>query len=162
MMTPQRQWLSRLTAGGVFGSPPGGLRVRSQPGRQQRLAGLAEEGSRVPTLGGASTSRVGNTVRAQPVFAGTASGGAHHPGSDRRAHHGLHRYAKGTDRAKAEDLGGHRAQRLGVSWDLKAGIGGVLRGSRVRSQHQDDSGLPGSLQEVLTGPHPAVLGSAPS
>ena len=31
------------------------------------------------------------------------------------AHRGLHHYPRGTDLAEAEDLGGHRAQRLGVS-----------------------------------------------
>ena len=52
--------------------------------RQQRLAGLAEEDWMVPTLGGASTSRVGDAARAQPVNAGTSTGVAHHPDSDRR------------------------------------------------------------------------------
>ena len=32
----------------------------------------------------------------------------------------------------------------------------------IKMSAPDDSGLPGSLKEVLSGPHPAVLGPAPS
>ena len=69
---------------GVFSGPHPAVSGPHPARRQQQLAELAEEGWRVPTLGGASTSRVGDAARAQPVITGAGTGVAHLPGSDRR------------------------------------------------------------------------------
>ena len=100
------------------------------------------------------------------------------------AHHGLHHYPSGTDLARAEDPGGHRAQRLGVTWGLEAAglgaasavggpapstrrqwlarltaggsLGSPPGGLRARAQLEDNSGSPGSLRGVLSGLHPLL------
>ena len=94
------------------------------------------------------------------------------------AHHGLHHYPSGTDLARAEDPGGHRAQRLGVTWGLEAAglgaasaVGGPAPSTRRQwlarltaggslgsppgspracAQLEDNSGSPGSLRGTTT------------
>ena len=105
--------------------------------RQQRLARLAEEGCWAPTLpGGATTSRIGDDARAQPVR-------RHRPGGPsprlrpKAFTTGSTTIPAGLIMHEAEDPGGHRAQRLRVAWDLKAaGLGGSICGWGARSQHQ--------------------------
>ena len=71
-------------------------------------------------------------------------------------HHGLHHYPSGTDRARGRGSGWAQGTTpKGGLGSESRGIGSMC-GWGARSQRQHDSGLPGSLPGVLTGPHPAV------
>ena len=71
-------------------------------------------------------------------------------------HRGLHHYPSGTDRARGRGSGWAQGTTpKGGLGSESRGIGSMC-GWGARSQRQHDSGLPGSLPGVLTGPHPAV------
>ena len=83
--------------------------------RQQRLARLAEEGCWVPTHWWGFHLPSGRYCSGPACDYRRTPGGPIAQVQTEDVHHGLHHYPKGTDLAEAEDLGGHRAQRLGVS-----------------------------------------------
>ena len=171
----RRQWLARLTEGGSLGSSPGGSRARAQLGGNSGSPGSLRRVAGPLPVGGASASRIGDDARAQPVR-------RHRPGGPsprfrpKALTTGSTTIPAGLIVQEAEDPGGHRAQRLRVTWDLEAAglgvsaaVGGPAPstrrqwlarltaegshgsppgGLRARAQLGGNSGSPGSLRRA--------------